>query len=93
MKFEKDNSVCGCSVGAWKVKNDHGIHMEWTVTIIFLLQCLQHSVSEERGNSWNHRESNFKHFEQSIGLMRELWRANSISLKERDNGLHYPFPS
>lgn len=54
--------------------------------------CNVQLVSQERGNSWNHHESNFKRFEQSVGLMRELWRVNSTSVKGRDYGLLFPFP-
>lgn len=49
--------------------------------------------SWERGKSWNHQGSNFRHFEQHAGLIREMWRASSTSVKERDYGLHYSCPS
>lgn len=50
-------------------------------------------VSRERGKSWNHHKSNFGRFEQRVGLMKELWRATSTSLKEGHYGLYYPCPS
>lgn len=51
------------------------------------------TLSLERRKSWNHQESNFRHFEQCVGLMRELWRASNTSLKQRGYDLHYSCPS
>lgn len=94
MKFIKDKSICGCVVGAWRMRSDQDFWMERIWTIVFLFQFLQHSVCFwERGKSWKRQKSHFRHFEQSVGLMRELWRESSTSLKERDHGLYYSCPS